>query len=122
MRTPQLRRFPSPNGRGISAVVLLTTVGLTLAAQVAGAQTTAGSSVAPLNEVRAASRHQARQLAAKDVLRGEATPRRERPTSNSRLSIPLAGAGLKSALHDARFGEAWGSNLNSPHVGGAAIF
>lgn len=69
MRTPQLRRFPSPNGRGISAVVLLTTVGLTLAAQVAGAQTTAGSSVAPLNEVRAASRHQARQLAAKDVLR-----------------------------------------------------
>jgi hypothetical protein len=30
--------------------------------------------------------------------------------------------GLKSALHDARFAEAWGSQLNSPHVGGAAIF
>ena len=77
MRTPQLRRFPSP---------------------------------------------QARQLAAKDVLLGEATPRRELPTSNSPRSIPLAGVGLKSALHDARFGEAWGSNLNSSHVGGAAIF
>lgn len=122
MRTPQHRRFPSPNRRGRSAVVLLTTVGLTLAAQVAGAQTTAGSSVAPLNAVRAASRHQARQLAAKDVLLGEATPRREHPTSNSPRSIPLAGAALKAALHDARFGEAWGRNLNSLHVGGAAIF
>jgi hypothetical protein len=74
-----------------------------------------------LYTVRAANRHHAPQLAVKHVVLDETTTRRHSSTVNSPRSIPLVGAGLKLALHDTRFGEAWGSNLNSPHVGGAAI-
>jgi hypothetical protein len=107
----------------VSAVVISSTLGLILTAQVATSQTLDGSAagVRP-NAVRPATRHQTPQLSAKNTLVGDPTTRPQLPTPNCQLPTrPYGGFGLKSALQDARFGEASGRNLNSPVVDGAAI-
>jgi len=117
------RRHKSRGVRAIGAVMISSALGCTLLAQVASSQTLDGStaSVRP-NEVRAAGRHQVRQLAAKDIVVDETTARRQLRTPNSqRPNRKLAASSLTSALQYARFGEAWGTQLNSPVVEGAAI-
>ena len=123
----------SPGVPGICAVMISSTLGFTLVAQVASSQTLDGSaaSVRP-NDARAATRHQGRQLATKDVVvdSANALPR-HLPTSNSPLpSRRLGVPGVTSALQDMRFAEAtvrggtckpWGCGENSSVLDTAAV-
>jgi hypothetical protein len=100
------RRHKSHGVRAIGAVMISSALACTLLAQVASSQTLdrSDASVRP-NAVRAARRHQAPQLDAHDVVVDNAKPqlRPKTPTIDVRGAV---NGGIRTALQDARFGEA----------------
>jgi hypothetical protein len=115
-------RYKSRAGHVVSAVVISSTLGLILPAQVASSQTLDGSSVTVRpNVVRPATRQRTPQLSAEDTAAGDPRTRSHLPTANSQLPTrPLAEL-VRSALQDARFREVLGTQLNSPVIDGATI-
>ena len=106
------------------------------------------ATVAPTSQARPARRHQAAQIAHTDVLLDEAGNEahlnRIRDSRNMRTAVcdsrfgeahtstasslkngpqltPSQSKVLVMPLQEQRFGEAWGKNLNSPVIDGAAI-
>ena len=71
---------------------------------------------------RLARRHQGRRLAKESVAIAHVESQVVSASPNAQLRTRrLTESGLSSALQGARFGQAWGTNLNSPVVEGATM-